>query len=136
MEKERIISITNEGKTYFIYFTGELQYDENIFGKPIQSEVFYYLDEDFNKLVLNISKEDAEHYVGIMQKNAELYGRELFVGSHSPEIEDVHGDYVPNTNPNTVGIWRVSTREEKSNYIRILQKQSEERMYLKLYNNK
>ncbi len=129
---ERLVNISNEGKNYYIYFTSELQYDENIFGKPIQSEVFYYLDENFNKFILNVSKEDAKQYSEIMKKNAEQYGRQVFVGSHSPEIEDIHGDYVPHTNPNVVGIWEKANKEEIEKYQKILAKQNSEKLEVKL----
>lgn len=146
MEKnnKRIVSIKNENKDFLIYFNGTNCYDENFYGMKSEREVIAYLDENLNTFVLNVDKRDAkEKLYSFLEK-----GYPVFIGPHSPEVEDIkevklpNGKkimqevMVPNTNPNTVGIWRVSTREEKSNYIRILQKQSEERMYLKLYNNK
>ena len=66
-----------------------------------------------------------------------------FIGPHSPEIEQVrrvreNGKsilkevMIPNENPNTVGIWRLSTKEEKLKYTNLLLKQNKERTSLKL----
>ena len=51
--KQRIISITNDGKQFFIYFDGTTHYDEDQYGRPVERENFEYLDENFNKFVLN-----------------------------------------------------------------------------------
>ena len=141
MEKnnKRIVNIYNEDKEFFIYFNGTNHYDENYYGKVIDKEATAYLDENLNTFVLNVDKKHAN------QKLFELLekGYPVFVGPHSPEIEEIRETELPNgkkvmqevkvlnTDPNTVGIWRVSTREEKSNYVRLLEKQAKERSYYK-----
>ena len=126
--KERIISIANEGKQYFIYFEGTTHYDEDRFGRPIESENFTYLDSDFNKWILNINKDEADTFLNHFKSK----GVDAFIGTHSPETENVYGEYVPNTNPDTVGIWEKAKKEDLSKYQRILAKQNKERQYIKL----
>ncbi len=126
--KERIISIANEGKQYFIYFEGTTHYDEDRFGRAIEAENFLYLDENFNKWIRNIDKDESDRYLSFYKAN----NFDAFIGAHSPETENIHGDYVPNTNPNTVGIWTKPTKEELIKYHRVLEKQNKERQYIKL----
>ena len=126
--RERLISIANEGKQYFIYFEGTTHYDEDRFGRPIESENFTYLDENFNKWILNIDKNNTEEYI----KRFKSDGLDVFVGTHSPETENMYGEYVPNTNPDTVGIWKKATKEDLTKYQRILAKQNKERQSIKL----
>lgn len=141
MENKRIISIFNEDNQFLIYFDGTTYKDEDYYGNPIESENKVYLDENLNTFVLNADKEAANNILfSFLEK-----GIPVFVGPHSPEVEGIrevklqNGKKImqevmePNTNKKTVGIWRVSTKEEKSKYIRILQKQSEERMHSKLF---
>lgn len=126
--RERLISIANEGKQYFIYFEGTTHYDEDRFGRPIESENFTYLDENFSKWILNIDKNNTEEYI----KRFKSDGLDVFVGAHSPETENMYGEYVPNTNPDTVGIWKKATKEDLTKYQRILAKQNKERQSIKL----
>ena len=126
--KERIISIANEGKQYFIYFEGTTHYDEDRFGRPIEAENFTYLDSNFNKWILNIDKDESNRFLDYFKSK----GVDAFIGAHSPETETVDGEYVPNTNPNTVGIWIKPTKEELTKYHKVLEKQNKERQYIKL----
>ena len=126
--KERIISIANEGNQYFIYFEGTTHYDEDNFGRPIERENVEYLDENFNKWIINVGKDSIDLFLNKFKSD----GLDVFVGTHSPETEDVHGNNVPNTNPNTVGIWEKAKKEDLTKYQRILAKQNKERQTIKL----
>ena len=138
--KERIISVENEGQLFFIYYDGKTHYDEDCYGNKIETENTVYLDENLNTWELNVGKS----YVDKMIAEKLEQGVPAFKGPHSPEIPvlvtvtDENGKkyqverMVPNTDPNTVGIWRLSTKEEKEKYTRILLKQNAERVSLKL----
>lgn len=128
MSKERIISIANEGKQYFIYFEGTTHYDEDRFGRPIESENFKYLDENLNKWILNIDKNEADRFLNYFKSK----GVDAFIGTHSPETENVYGEYVPNNNPDTVGIWEKASKDDLRHYQNLLAKQNKERQYTKL----
>lgn len=132
IENSRLVPISNEDKNYFIYFTPETHADENNRGHLIEAETFYYLDEEFNKFVMNVSKVNSKHFASVIAKQAAAKGREIFVGAHSPEIVDVHGDYVPNTNPKTVGIWEKASKEELERYKTILARQNERKASVRL----
>ena len=138
MEK-RIVSVENENKLFFIYFDGTTHYDEDFNGNKIEKENAVYLDENLNTFVMNVdksySKDMLDHF---LESNIPA-----FIGPHSPEIEQVrrvreNGKsilkevMIPNENPNTVGIWRLSTKEEKLKYTNLLLKQNKERTSLKL----
>lgn len=141
MKNKRIISIFNEDNEFLIYFDGTTCKNEDYYGNQIETENKVYLDKNLNTFVLNATKKTAnEILLGFLEK-----GIPAFVGPHSPEIEGIkevklpNGKkimqevMIPNEDPKTVGIWRLSTKEEKSHYIRLLEKQCEERMYFKLY---
>ena len=128
MSKERIISIANEGKQYFIYFEGTTHYDEDRFGRPIESENFKYLDENLNKWILNINKNEADRFLNHFKSK----GVDAFIGTHSPETENAYGEYVPNNNPDTVGIWEKASKDDLRHYQNLLAKQNKERQYTKL----
>lgn len=127
--KQRIISINNEGKTFFIYFTGK-SLSEN--GKVY--EMCYYLDENLDRFINDISliKEDGSRDTLYEERLKELESNGMFIGPHMPEVKNEHGEFVPNNNPNTMGLWRKSTKEEKDRYIRILIDQNNERTRSKL----
>ena len=126
---ERIIPISNEGKQFFIYFTGNTYVDEDIKGNKIEREEVFYLDEDLNKFVMNGNR--------YMIKNKYIHEKlsgpcNLVLGPHSPEIETYTGKYVPNTESHTIGLWEKPSFEELMKYHRILEKQNEERAYFHL----
>lgn len=139
--KERIISTYNEGDCFLIYFDGTTYYDEDPYGKPNPKENHLYLDKDFNIWEMNINRNDADALARM--KSIEL-GFKFFVGPHSPEIEVVkevkekNGRIVfkevmvSNTDPDTVGIWRETTDEEKNKFISLLIRQNEQRSAYRL----
>lgn len=128
--KQRIISITNDGKQFFIYFDGTTHYDEDQYGRPVERENFEYLDENFNKFVLNGDFETIRKFQGklFMETN-----RWHFAGPASPEIETADGKYVPNTDSSLIGLWALASEEELLKYRRILEQQNRERMHSRLY---
>jgi len=128
--KERLISISNEGRQFYIHFFGTTHYDEDQYGRPIERENFEYLDDHFNKFVLNGDPDTMKEF---QSKIAERTGKWCFVGPHSPEIETVDGKYVPNTKSNTYGLWEKASKEDLKNYYRILEQQNKERMHSRLY---
>ena len=126
--KERIIPISNEGEEFYIYFTGTTHYDENSKGEKVEREDFYYLDEHFNRFIMNGSRSSImeEHVISTFK------GCDVIMGSHSPEIETVDGKYIPNTNKDTWGLWKKATRSDLYKYHDILNKQSRERKNIKI----
>lgn len=130
---ERLISITGaDGKNYFIYFTGTTHYDEDNFGRPVERENFQYLDENFNRWIFDGKREDIGRHYSVIDKMARQKGRTVFVGPHAPETETVDGDYVPNENDTTLGIWEKAEREEILKFKSLLIKQNKERQAIKL----
>lgn len=129
---ERLLPIDNEGKQYYIHFTSKIHGDENYRGKFIEALTFEYLDENFNKFIINVSKDSAEHYSNVIGEKAKENGREVFIGAHSPEIEDVNGDYVPNIDSNTVGIWEKATPTEIAFYKSMIDRQNEKQRAIRL----
>ena len=126
---ERIEARELNNETYFIYYTGETEYDE-LHGKPIRSEIREQLDKNFNIHIDDSSNEDIEKNF----KKLQIYyaGRELFVGAQAPEkrLYDPCDDieyYGPVEKPNTSGIWMKPTEEEKAKFVKLLQKQNFER---------
>ena len=120
----RIISISNEGKDFFIYFTGETYLDEDRYGRRIEREIVHYLDEDFNRFVMNGSRPFIlKKYI-----HDKLSGPCNYVlGPHSPEIENKDGVLVPNTSSYTIGLWEKPSMHELNKYREILAKQIEEK---------
>lgn len=110
--KEEIKKIYSlEGETFYLYFDGKDHYDEKN-GKEISAPNFYYLDKDFNVFMGNFNKDAiGTHLLKFIKKGVNVKS-----GPHSPEIEDENGDYVSNTNKDTLGIWRITTPEEKNKY--------------------
>lgn len=127
--KERIIPIMNEGKQFFIYFTGNIIGDEDHNGKLIEKEETVYLDDNFNKFICNVNKDRAGNFAF----DARKVGVKALVGPHSPEIETVDGKYVPNRDSNTVGIWEEPRKEDLVKYQSLLIKQNKERLQTRLY---
>lgn len=132
VSSERLVAIDNEGKQYYIHFASKLHVDENRRGELIEVETFDYLDENFNRFIINISNDRVEHFAKVIGEKAKEQGREIFVGAHSPEIEDVNGDYVPNTDPNTVGIWEKATNAELVHFQSMLNSQNRMKKSIKL----
>ena len=138
--KERIIFVENEGNQFAIYFDGTTHYDEDYYGKPIEKENCVYLDNNLNTFVMNVGKDNAKSDLNRFL----IKGIPAFIGPHSPETEVIrevkqpNGKMIfqeveePNTNPNTVGIWRMSTKEEKQKYKILLDKQAKEAKSIKL----
>ena len=138
---ERLVPIANEGKQYFLYYTGNIYGDEDANGKLIEKEEVIYLDENFNKFMMNVKKDKA----GAVAVSGRKIGYDAFVGPHSPEIEtirEVQGPngkkvfkevYVPNTDKTTAGIWEKASKDELLKYHRILEKQNNERHHSRLY---
>lgn len=129
---ERIISIANEGNQFFIYFPGILSYDETR-GKFDPREMPTYLDENFNTFCREVGKDYADSMVEKLLSE----GKPVFKGPHCPEKilynPETEEEYmVPNTDSSTVGIWRLSTKEELAKYQRVLAKQNAERTSIKL----
>ena len=125
----KIIEIYSmEGKKFYIFMPGSTHYDENRFGNPVYKLDSYYLDEDFNKFIGNRNKNDIQKYAAELEKA----GRKVVVGDHSPEIEDRYGDFVPNENPNTMGVWERPTKEQLEEYKSIIEKQNEKSLQKKL----
>lgn len=118
---EKLIPISSvDNKKYYLFRPGTTHYDENCFGNPTFVYDFYYLDENFNKHVADRNKDDIEVYASELIKK----GLDVVIGPHAPEVEDKHGDFVPNTNPNTLGIWQRPSVKQLEEYKDILSEQS------------
>lgn len=129
LNKERIISISNEDKQFYIYFTGDTSYDEDEFGRPVEKEKVEYLDENFNKFIMNGSK----NLIVDQYARATSRGFNVLIGPHSPEIETIEGKFVPNTDTKTIGLWEKATKEDLFKYQNILIRQNAERDYTRLF---
>lgn len=113
----KISSLDN--KDYYIYMPGTTHYDEDRFGNPIYVKDYYYLDEKFNKFIMQCDKSNVEEFVTKLKET----GRNVVVGEHAPLKETRHGDFVLYTNPNIKGIWERPTKEQLLNYKKILEEQ-------------
>lgn len=128
--KERLISIFNEDKQFYIYFKGTTHYDEDNFGRPIERENFDYLDENFNRFILNGSFDTVREFRITELKKGNT---RLFIGPKSPETENADGKYVPNTRPDLYGLWEKASKEDLLKYQRILEQQNKERMQTRVF---
>lgn len=118
---ERIEKIENDGKQFYAYYDGKSFYDEDESGKEINGEGPTILDDSFNIHYMDVNKEQAED----LKTKLLLVGKPAFIGPHSPvklvyDREDKREIYVPNDDPNTVGIWFVTFIEEKAEYQELL----------------
>ena len=118
-----------EGEKFYIYRPGSTHYDENHFGNPVYKLDSYYLDQEFNKFIGNRNKNDIQKYASELKEA----GKDVVIGPHSPEIEDQYGDFIPNENPNTLGIWERATEKDLEKYRKIIQKQQQEKVQKKLF---
>lgn len=130
--KDRMESIENEGKQFYIYYTGTTYADENEKGKKIERENRVYLDEYFNSFYLNVKKEEAQK-MRIKLMNA---GLPAIVGPHSP-LKTVYAGNgeemeLPNTDTDTVGIWLISEPGARSRYRKLLDKKNTKKNELKV----
>lgn len=116
-----------DSKKYYIYMPGTTHYDEDRFGNPMYAYDMYYLDSKFNKFIMQYDEDGIEEFVNKF-KDA---GKDVFVGPHAPETEDVNGDYVPFKNPKLKGIWERPTKEELDTYKAIIKGDREEEKKVK-----
>ena len=122
MEKRIVKIYSEEGKKFYIYYDGTTHYDE-VKGKPVRVPSFCYLDEDFSKL-LRVSKKE---YVNQEAKLLKSKGLNVVVGPTIPEIETVDGDFIPNNDKTTLGIWELATDLEKEKYNLLITRQEAEK---------
>ena len=153
--KERIIPITNNGKEYYIYFTGTTKV-VTVNGKKKEREVFQYLDRNFNRLLTrddfsNLPKDlerlfpsrpsETNNFINVpfseskgLLEAAKAEGFSAFVGDHQPEIYNPNEDtYEPFDGCTCrVGIWKRATRAEMEKYDKMLERQKKQQEAIKL----
>ena len=109
-------------KVYYIYMPGTTHYDEDKFGNPRYVYDYEYLDENFNRFVMQTTKDHAEEVADKLRKT----GRDVIVGPHTPEKEDKNGDYVPYSDSRIAGIWERPTKEQLDTYTEIVKRDIKE----------
>lgn len=109
-------------KVFYQYEPGTVHLDENCVGRMIFVKDFVYLDENYNKCIMTLSKDNIEEWVTKYTKE----GRNVFAGPHAPQRETQYGDYEPYLDPNKMSIWERPTKEELEKYKRIIERQKEE----------
>lgn len=129
--KERLEARELDDKQYFIYYTGETEYDE-MHGIGTRSEVREQLDSEFNMHIMDTSRKNAKKELKELLERDFFKDKELFIGEQAPEkrLYDPCDDieyFAPQKRPNIVGIWMKATKEEKEKYFRLLVKQNFEK---------
>ena len=118
---ERIVELENDGKQFYAYYDGKSFYDEDESGKEINGEGPTFLDDDFNIHYMDVSKDRAKE----IKTDLLIKGKPAIIGPHSPvklvyDKADKREIYVPNDDPNTVGIWFLTSIDEKCEYQELL----------------
>ena len=113
-----------EEKEYYIYIPGTTHYDEDRFGNPVFVKDYYYLDEEFNRLVMQCDISNVNEFADKFLSD----GKDVVVGSCAPFYETRHGDFTPYSNPNVKGIWERPTKEQLLKYRTILDGQKENKV--------
>lgn len=114
--KEKIIKIYSlDEEVFYQYFDGTTHYDER-FGEKIDAPTSFYLDKDFNILIGNRNKEYIKDHVAALSTR----GFNVKIGPKCPLTETVDGYYLHNYNNNLLGIWRITTPEEKNKFRSLL----------------
>lgn len=127
---ERIEKIkSSKGTIFYMYYDGTTCY-YNIKGKPKRVETYYYLDNEFNKLLTVCDENSLNKYLVLYR----LKSMDVFVGPTSPLVRE--GDsLVLNTEEDQVGIWLKTSEEEKNKYKTLLEHQNEQELDNNTVNN-
>ena len=137
---ERIEFVENEGVVFIKYYDGKTHGDENYCGEKIERPNITYLDSELDEWILNVEdRKDAYKWVDRYAKE----GIKAKVGPHGPETEVLgevklpngrivmDGITVPNTKP-TIGVWKVTSEEEKDKYRKLLTMSQEQNKTIKM----
>lgn len=123
--KEKIkIIYSLDDEIFYQYFDGTTHYDER-FGKKIDAPTFFYLDKDFNILMGNKNKNTIKDHV----VNLSIKGFNVKVGPKCPLTETVEGYYIHNYNNDLLGIWRITTPQEKNKFRSLLLMQQADELF-------